>query len=48
MRSFVEIDVIFPYQIGSFLMFYAAGKLTMPRRNPKVSHPRFRPHSVPA
>ncbi|AYD02488.1 exopolysaccharide production protein [Neorhizobium sp. NCHU2750] len=34
MRSFVEIDVIFPYQIGSFLMFYAAGKLTVPWRAP--------------
>lgn len=29
-RSFVEIDIIFPYQIGSFLLYYAAGKLTLP------------------
>jgi exopolysaccharide production protein ExoQ len=29
-RSFAEIDVIFPYQIGSFLLYIAAGKLTMP------------------
>lgn len=31
-RSFVEIDIIFAYQIGSFLLYYAAGKLTLPRR----------------
>jgi exopolysaccharide production protein ExoQ len=29
-RSFAEIDVLFPYQIGSFLLYIAAGKLTMP------------------
>jgi exopolysaccharide production protein ExoQ len=29
-RSFVEIDIIFPYQIGSFLLYYAAGKLSLP------------------
>ncbi|WP_083198091.1 O-antigen ligase family protein [Pararhizobium polonicum] len=29
-RAFAEIDVIFPYQIGSFLLYIAAGKLTMP------------------
>lgn len=33
-RSFVEIDIIFAYQIGSFLLYYAAGKLTLPRRVP--------------
>ena len=31
-RSFVEIDIIFAYQIGSFLLYYAAGKLTLPKR----------------
>lgn len=29
-RSFAEIDVIFPYQIGSFLLYVAVGKLTLP------------------
>ncbi|MBP1861815.1 O-antigen ligase family protein [Rhizobium herbae] len=29
-RAFAEIDVIFPYQIGSFLLYIAAGRLTMP------------------
>ncbi|WP_320197822.1 O-antigen ligase family protein [Agrobacterium sp. rho-13.3] len=33
-RSFVEIDIIFAYQIGSFLLYYAAGKLTLPQRAP--------------
>lgn len=28
-RSFVEIDVLFPYQIGSFLFYFAAGRLTL-------------------
>lgn len=41
MRSFVEIDVIFPYQIGSFMMFYAAGKLTLPRRAAAPRQSRF-------
>lgn len=31
-RSFVEIDIIFAYQIGSFLLYYAAGELTLPQR----------------
>ena len=29
-RSFVEIDILFAYQVGSFLLFFAAGKLTVP------------------
>ncbi len=29
-RAFAEIDVIFPYQIGSFLLYVSVGKLTMP------------------
>ncbi|WP_284757093.1 O-antigen ligase [Agrobacterium sp. fls2-241-TYG-188a] len=33
-RSFVEIDVTYPYQVGTFLLYYAAGKLTLPRRAP--------------
>ncbi len=33
-RSFVEIDVTYPYQVGTFLLYYAAGKLTLPRRSP--------------
>ena len=31
-RSFVEIDMITPYTIGAFLMFYAAGLLVRRRR----------------
>lgn len=31
-RSFVEIDIIFPYQIGSFLLYFAAGKLCLPAK----------------
>jgi len=31
-RSFVEIDIITPYTIGAFLMFYAAGLLVKRRR----------------
>lgn len=42
-RSFVEIDVIFPYQIGSFLMFLAAGQIGLRRRR---KHAAFPPHLV--
>ncbi|MBU1312666.1 MAG: O-antigen ligase family protein [Alphaproteobacteria bacterium] len=31
-RSFVEIDILHPYQVGSFLLYIAAGQLT--RREP--------------
>lgn len=42
-RSFVEIDIIFPYQIGSFLLFYAAGKLSLPAQKARTSEaPRHR------
>ncbi|MBB4567189.1 O-antigen ligase family protein [Rhizobium leucaenae] len=34
-RAFVEIDILNPYQIGSFLFYYTAGKLTMKTRAPK-------------
>jgi exopolysaccharide production protein ExoQ len=30
-RSFVEVDVINPYVVGSFLLYYAAGLLASPR-----------------
>ncbi len=33
-RSFVEIDVIFPYQVGSFLLYFVAGALTLRRERP--------------
>lgn len=28
-RSFVEVDILYPYTIGSFLIYYAAGQLTV-------------------
>lgn len=28
-RSFVEVDILYPYTIGSFLIYYAAGHLTV-------------------
>ncbi len=31
-RAFVEVDVINPYVVGSFLLFYAAGRLAAPHR----------------
>jgi exopolysaccharide production protein ExoQ len=31
MRSFVEVDVINPYAVGSFLLFYSAALLSAPR-----------------
>jgi exopolysaccharide production protein ExoQ len=43
-RSFVEVDVINPYVVGSFLLYYAAGLLASPRRS---EHPaaRAQPHA---
>lgn len=36
-RSFVEIDVMHPYHVGSFLLYFAAGRLTLARRQPGLS-----------
>ena len=30
-RSFVEVDVLHPYVVGSFLLYYAAGSLAVPQ-----------------
>lgn len=30
-RSFVEVDILAPYQIGSFLLYYAAGLIAAPQ-----------------
>ena len=38
-RAFVEVDVLFPYQIGSFLMFYAAGRLTLRQKPAALTYP---------
>ncbi|MBP1852946.1 O-antigen ligase family protein [Rhizobium halophytocola] len=35
-RSFVEIDILFAYQVGSFLLYYAAGRLTL--AEPRAAH----------
>lgn len=37
-RAFVEIDILTPYHVGSFLLYFAAGKLTEMRR---ASHARL-------
>ncbi|MGF0538940.1 O-antigen ligase family protein [Agrobacterium sp. ES01] len=42
-RSFVEIDIIFSYQIGSFLLYLAAGKLTIAERQNLKLFPLRRP-----
>lgn len=31
-RSFVEIDIMHPYHVGSFLLYFAAGRLTLAQR----------------
>lgn len=36
-RSFVEVDVINPYVVGSFLVYYAAGQLVLPQRAPQIA-----------
>lgn len=40
-RAFVEIDILNPYHAGSFLLYFAAGKLTDGRRSP-AGHPAAR------
>lgn len=39
-RAFVEVDVINPYVVGSFLLFYAAGRLATPRAVPRAAYPQ--------
>lgn len=45
-RAFVEVDVIHPYVVGSFLLYYAAGMLAAPRgeRAAAAGGPRRAPH----
>ncbi|MCJ8517479.1 exopolysaccharide production protein ExoQ [Pseudorhizobium tarimense] len=42
-RSFVEIDVMHPYHVGSFLLYFAAGRLTLVQRQPSLA-----PNAIPA
>jgi len=51
-RSFVEIDIMNPYHVGSFLLYFAAGKLTLqqPRpeaRSAEVRRARVVPQGMP-
>jgi exopolysaccharide production protein ExoQ len=41
MRSFVEVDVINPYVIGSFFLFYAAGITTLAPTRARASYATF-------
>ncbi|WP_104666305.1 O-antigen ligase family protein [Ensifer adhaerens] len=45
-RSFVEIDIMNPYHIGSFLLYFAAGKLTLPERRTQLNVEDRPPSSV--
>lgn len=36
-RSFVEIDILTPYNVGTFLFYFCAGKLVIARRQPNVA-----------
>ncbi|MQW89465.1 O-antigen ligase family protein [Sinorhizobium saheli] len=38
-RAFVEIDIMNPYHVGSFLLYFIAGKLTIARRAPATTWP---------
>ena len=48
-RSFVEIDILNPYQVGSFLFYFMAGRLTLAVRPVKAKADRpqygFMPNS---
>jgi exopolysaccharide production protein ExoQ len=41
-RSFVEIDMLNPYQVGSFLLYFAAGNLMLARRAQARPSPMLR------
>ncbi len=41
-RSFVEVDVINPYVVGSFLLYYTAGLLASPRHDRQGAAPAAR------
>jgi exopolysaccharide production protein ExoQ len=36
LRSFVEVDVLTPYVVGSFLLYYAAGLVAVPQAQPAI------------
>ncbi|MNT90187.1 hypothetical protein D3C72_2310420 [compost metagenome] len=40
-RAFVEIDIMNPYHVGSFLLYFAAGKLTIRQGRRVVSERRL-------
>ncbi len=42
MRSFVEVDVINPYVVGSFLLYYAAGVTTLSPARVTTHYAAFR------
>ncbi|MCA1366876.1 O-antigen ligase family protein [Bradyrhizobium sp. BRP14] len=45
-RAFVEVDVLNPYHVGSFLLYFTAGKLTIARRRPAATWP-WQPQARP-
>lgn len=52
-RSFVEIDVMHPYHVGSFLLYFAAGRLTLAQgaryrviSSPSYAERRFDPTRI--
>ncbi|WP_275789048.1 O-antigen ligase family protein [Pararhizobium gei] len=40
MRAFVEVDTLNPYHVGSFLLYFAAGRLTLPAHRASQAQPR--------
>ena len=46
MRSFVEVDTLNPYHVGSFLLYFAAGRLTIGARNAVVSQAYQQPQFI--
>ncbi|MHB0950898.1 MAG: O-antigen ligase family protein [Allorhizobium sp.] len=41
LRAFVEIDILTPYHVGTFLLYFSAGKLTEVRRGRRLRLPDF-------
>jgi exopolysaccharide production protein ExoQ len=44
MRAFVEVDILNPYQVGSFLLYFSAGRLTVSAPRSSFSQPYLQAH----
>ncbi len=46
MRAFVEVDILNPYHVGSFLLYFSAGRLTIGASRMSVAGPYQQAHAL--